>query len=101
MKKLNKNYNGWNSKEHLIGFNFWNDLSNYEFNFRWGSFRENQIVYNILKKGDSLFEVGCATGTTVRWLKNKKILNKIKYVGVDISETAVNKANFLHPNENN
>lgn len=100
MNKLNKNYNGWNSKEHLIGFNFWNDLSNYEFNFRWGSFRENQILSNILKKEDSLLEVGCATGTTLRWLKNKNILDKIKYLGVDISETAINQANFLHPNEN-
>ena len=100
MKKLNKNYLGWNSKDHLIGFNFWNDLSNYEFNFRWDSFRENQIVSEVLKKGNSLFEVGCATGTTVRWLKNIGILNKIKYLGVDISQTAIKKANLLYPEEN-
>ncbi|MBK78278.1 MAG: hypothetical protein CMC88_04125 [Flavobacteriaceae bacterium] len=100
MKKLNKNYLGWNSKDHLISFNFWNDLSNYEFNFRWGSFRENQIISEVLKKGDSLFEVGCATGTTVRWLKNTGILSKIKYLGVDISDTAISKANFLHPKVN-
>ena len=42
MNKLNKSYVGWDTNEHLNEFNFWNNLSNYEFNFRWGSFRENQ-----------------------------------------------------------
>ena len=99
MTKLNKYFFGWHTNKHLEHFNFWNSLSNYEFNFRWGSFRENKIVLNLLEKGDSLFEVGCATGTTVRWLKNKNILHKIKYFGVDISETVIEQANFLYPNE--
>ena len=53
MKKLSKNYLGWNTDKHVKGFNFWNDLSNLEFNFRWGSFRENEILVKRLQKNDS------------------------------------------------
>ena len=95
MNKLNKSYVGWDTNEHLNEFNFWNNLSNYEFNFRWGSFRENQILIEKLKKDDTLFEVGCATGTTVRWLKNNNILKSINYLGVDLSDTAIKKAEYL------
>ena len=98
MNKLNKSYVGWDTNEHLNEFNFWNNLSNYEFNFRWGSFRENQILIEKLKKEDTLLEVGCATGTTVRWLKNNNILKSINYLGVDLSDTAIKKAEYLYPN---
>jgi len=98
MKKLNKSYEGWDTNEHLNEFNSWNNLSNYEFNFRWGSFRENQILIKKLKKDDTLLEIGCATGTTVRWLKNNNILKSINYLGTDLSDTAIKKAKYLHPN---
>ena len=45
-------------------------------------------------------EVGCATGTTVRWLKNKKIYKQISYLGIDISNTVIQKAIKIHPNSN-
>ena len=98
MNKLNKSYEGWDTNEHLNEFNFWNNLSNYEFNFRWGSFRENQILIEKLKKDDNLLEVGCATGTTVRWLTNNNTLKSINYLGIDLSDTAIKKAEYLHPN---
>ena len=98
MNKLNKSYEGWDTNEHLNEFNFWNNLSNYEFNFRWGSFRENQILIEKLKKDDNLLEVGCATGTTVRWLTNNNTLKSINYLGIDLSGTAIKKAEYLHPN---
>ena len=98
MNKLNKSYEGWDTNDHLNEFNFWNNLSAYEFNFRWGSFRENQILIKILKKEDTLLEVGCATGTTVRWLKNNNILKSINYLGIDLSNAAIKKAEYLHPN---
>ena len=98
MNKLNKSYEGWDTNNHLNEFNFWNNLSNYEFNFRWGSFRENQILIEKLKKDDTLLEVGCATGTTVRWLKNNNILKSINYLGIDLSDAVIKKAEYLHPN---
>lgn len=98
MKELSESYIGWDTEEHLSEFNFWNNLSNYEFNFRWGSFIENQVLIERLKRGDTLLEVGCATGTTVRWLKNNNKIKNIEYLGIDLSDTAIKKARSLHQN---
>ena len=98
MEKLNKKYEGWDSNEHLNEFNTWNTFSKYEFKYRWGSFLENKILIEELKlHNDSLLEVGCATGTTVKWLKLNKCFNKDNYLGIDLSGPAINKAKFLYP----
>ena len=97
MKKLNKKYEGWDSTQHLNEFDLWNNLSSYEFRYRWGSFLENKILIKELKsKNYSLLEVGCATGTTVKWLKLNRIFKKDKYLGIDLSGPAINKAKYLY-----
>ena len=98
MIELSESYIGWDTNEHLSEFNFWNNLSDYEFNFRWGSFKENQVLIEKLKIGDKILEVGCATGTTVRWLNNSNKKKGVKYLGIDLSDTAIKKARDLHPN---
>ena len=94
---MNKSYIGWDTQEHNDHFGFWNKLTNFEFNFRWGSFYENAILVDSIKNGESLLEVGCATGSTVKWLKNNKILSKIQYLGVDISNNAIIESKKIYP----
>ena len=43
-----------------------------------------------------MLEVGCATGTTVKWLKLNRIFKKDKYLGIDLSGPAINKAKYLY-----
>ena len=98
MDKLNKKYEGWDSNEHLNEFNIWNTFSKYEFKYRWGSFLENKILIEELKlHNHSLLEVGCATGTTVKWLKLNKCFNKDNYLGIDLSGPTISKAKSLYP----
>ena len=55
MSKFNiELYKGWNSTDHLNNFNIWNNYSNSYFNFVFGSFFENKILINILKKKNSI-----------------------------------------------
>ena len=99
MKKLNNKYKGWDSEEHLDEFNIWNTYSNYEFKFKWGSFLENKILNQVLKSKNDIkvIEVGCATGTTVRWLKLNGTFNNKNYTGIDLSGPTIKKAKKMYP----
>ena len=98
MKKLNNKYQGWDSEEHLDEFNIWNTYSNYEFKFKWGSFLENKILNQVLKSKNDIkvIEVGCATGTTVRWLKLNGTFNNKNYTGIDLSGPTIKKAKKMY-----
>lgn len=97
MSKFNiELYKGWNSTDHLNNFNIWNNYSNSYFNFVFGSFFENKILINILKKkkfNSSIIDYGCSSGYLLRYInkQNKKFLKK-NYLGVDISQFAINFA---------
>ena len=99
MKKLNKKYRGWDSEEHLDVFNLWNTFPDYEFKFKWGCFLENLILNKVLKSKNNIkvIEVGCATGTTVRWLKLNGAFNKKNYIGIDLSGPTIKKAKKMYP----
>ncbi len=89
-----ENYAGWGSNAHLKTFGFWNLLSNPTFNYMYGNFQENRYLINLLKSGKarSIIDVGCATGTTYRLLRNKCSDITFNYNGFDISKPAISYA---------
>ena len=93
---LKEFYVGWQSKSHLTVFDFWNKLGPKEFTFRWGCFQEQVYLSDSLSKGSTLLEVGCASGTTVRFLKETNLIDNVLYKGVDLGEEVVKKAKKIH-----
>ena len=93
-----KNFIGWNTTDHVNIFNFWNHYSDRTFNFSYGNFQENRFLISTLRenKVTSVVDIGCATGTTFRLLKNKFGQSAIKYSGFDISEVAISHAISLY-----
>ena len=93
-----RNYEGWNTNLHLGTFDFWNSLSNPTFNFMYGNFQENRYLIELIKAGKakSVVDIGCATGTTYRLLRNCIGKNRLEYNGFDISEPAIVKARNLY-----
>ena len=93
-----KNFIGWNTTSHLNTFNFWNHYSNRTFNFSYGNFQENRFLISTLRENKvaSVVDIGCATGTTYRLLKNTFGHSAIKYSGFDISEVAIAHAISLY-----
>ncbi len=92
------NYQGWNTNSHLGTFDFWNALSNPSFNYMYGNFQENRYLVDLIKTGKakSVVDIGCATGTTYKLLRNHFGENKLEYNGFDISEPAIVQARNLH-----
>jgi len=93
-----KNYMGWNTVPHLNTFNFWNSLSNRTFNFSYGNFQENRFLVDTLRNNEvkSVVDIGCATGTSYRLLKNNFKSSEFEYTGFDISEVAIQQAITIH-----
>ena len=69
---LDKEYLGWDTDSHVQAFDLWNKKSNFEFNFTYGNFAEQRYLLNHVKsnKGSSILDVGCASATSYRFLKN-------------------------------
>lgn len=99
MNKLSKSYEGWDTKSHLDTFDLWNKKGKWEFNFFYGNFAEQRYLIDSVKKIEdcSILDVGCATATTYRYLKNKLGKNGYRYKGVDLSQPALEKAKVLYP----
>lgn len=91
-------YLGWNTASHVKEFGFWNSLTKPTFNFMYGNFQENRFLIDIIKnkKATHVLDVGCATGTTYRYLSNKFTSKEYKYKGFDISQAAINNAKLLY-----
>lgn len=89
-----KNYVGWNTVSHLNTFSLWNSFSNRTFNFSYGNFQENRFLIDTLRNKEvkSVVDIGCATGTTYRLLKNNFKSSDFEYTGFDISEVAIQHA---------
>lgn len=96
-----KNFIGWNTVSHMNTFNFWNSYSNRTFNFSYGNFQENRFLIETLKNNEvkSVVDIGCATGTTYRLLKNNFKYNDFIYKGFDISEVAIQQAFSIYKKE--
>ncbi|MDC1051146.1 methyltransferase domain-containing protein [bacterium] len=93
-----KNFMGWNTASHLNTFNFWNSYSNRTFNFSYGNFQENRFLIDTLRNNEvkSVVDIGCATGTSYRLLKNNFTHSEFEYAGFDISEVAIQHAYSIY-----
>jgi SAM-dependent methyltransferase len=99
MSKLNKSYKGWDTSSHLETFDLWNKKGNLEFNFFYGNFAEQRYLLETVARliDCSILDVGCATATTYRYLRNKLGKKSYRYKGVDLSKPVLDKAIRLYP----
>jgi len=99
MSNLGKSYIGWNTESHLQGYDFWNNRSDLDFNYTYGCFSDLQYLLEATKslKNPEIVDIGCATGTTLRFLKNKLGGSGYSYKGVDISKPSIERARSLYP----
>ena len=99
--KLSKTHIGWDTLDHLKEFDHWNNMNNYEFIFKYGSFEEQKYLKERILdfKNPSILDFGCATGTTNKYLRliGKNI--NYKYKGIDISKPAIEKAKTYYDKE--
>lgn len=103
MTELSDSHKGWDTNEHLDFFDGWNQRNYYDFSEHYGCFEENRYLIRTINKlysksnfFPSVLDIGCATGTTYRYLKQNFKKKDINYLGVDISHTAIDKATSLH-----
>lgn len=96
---MNKHYAGWNTKEHLGTFGFWNGMGGRLFQFLYGNFQEIRYLRQALTDlpDATVLDVGCATGTTYRLLNMERRIVPGQYSGVDLSEPAICEAKRLYP----
>ena len=94
-----QSYEGWDTDSHLQTFNVWNRQSNPHFNFVYGCFSEQRYLRSALFSltDPRILDVGCATGTTYRYLRNVSGGRKFSYLGVDLSQPAIDRAKSLYP----
>lgn len=102
MNKLNDDYAGWDTENHAKTFDLWNRKSGPEFDFYYGAFAENQYLVQAVKDNasPSICDVGCATGTTLRYLTRRFGAGGYDYKGIDLSGAAIARANSLYPGAN-
>ena len=103
MANLSDSHKGWNTPEHLNLFNTWNQQNFLDFAKTYGSFEENKYLIKtmqeyreIANRVPRVLDVGCATGTTLRYLKQNFKIKDINYLGLDVSSTAIKEAQRLH-----
>ena len=102
MHKLGQSYIGWNTESHLRKFDHWNRKINLEFDFVYGCFSEQTYLLESVKllENPEIFDIGCATGTTYRFLYNKIRGSGYSYTGLDLSKSAIERARSLYPGVN-
>lgn len=98
---IENQYEGWNTESHLQTFNVWNRQSDVQFNFAYGNFAEQRYLRATAQRlqKPSILDVGCATGTTYRFLRNSMGEGAFDYLGLDLSEPAIEQATRLYPQE--
>ena len=102
MHKLGQSYIGWNTESHLRKFDHWNRKINLEFDFVYGCFSEQTYLLESVKllENPEIFDIGCATGTTYRFLYNKIRGSGYSYTGLDLSKSTIERARSLYPGVN-
>lgn len=100
MKNLKNAYEGWGTESHRKTFDVWNKKTDFDFMYSYGCFAEQIYLQEAMQKLEdpSILDVGCATGTTYRFLKNVNKSGKFKYTGIDLSQPAINRARGLYEN---
>ena len=100
MSKLNSNYLGWDTENHLLEFDSWNQKCNLDFNYTYGCFYEQKYLLSAIRNSENpkIVDIGCATGTTFRYLQNQLGDSGYSYTGVDLSSHVIKKARSLYPN---
>ncbi len=97
-RTVEKYYEGWNTDSHRQVFDRWNDQSDAHFRFAYGCFAELRYLISAIHQFErpSILDVGCATGTTYRYL-SLVARRPFDYLGVDLSGAAIARAKELHP----
>ena len=100
--KIGASYIGWDTVSHSKEFDFWNKKCNLDFNYRYGCFSEQQYLLEASKiiNNPEIVDIGCATGTTYRFLRNKIEASEFSYKGIDLSIQAIERARSLYPEVN-
>ena len=88
---------GFNSEAHLKVFDIWNTYSDVRFKFLYGAFQENRFLAQTISSGNTILDVGCATGTTARWLKCNGLFEPSNYLGIDVGREVIDDAKSLYP----
>jgi SAM-dependent methyltransferase len=99
MNKLGLSYIGWDTNSHLQAFDLWNNKGDLEFDFVYGCFSEQSYLLESVQllENPEVVDIGCATGTTYRFLHNKIKGSGFSYRGFDLSNPAIEKAKSLYP----
>ena len=102
MNYLGASYIGWDSDSHKNEFDFWNKHTDLYFNYLYGSFSEQQYLLEAAKIIDKpeIVDIGSATGTTYRFLRNIIGASNFLYKGIDLSSSAIERARSLYPEAN-
>ena len=103
MRIKSDHYKGWDTANHLETFGLWNRMTPYHFSKAYGCFEENRYIldavashHNSFNCHPSILDVGCATGTLYKHLKQNLAPSKINYKGIDLSSHAIDAASLLH-----
>ena len=103
MRIKSDHYKGWDTAAHLETFDLWNRMTPYHFSKAYGCFEENRYILGAIashllscNRHPSILDVGCATGTLYKYLKQNFASNKIDYKGIDLSSHAINAATLIH-----
>jgi SAM-dependent methyltransferase len=102
-------YDAWKAKGHVQLFDIWSRVPLFVLRDRFERFNEVLLLNTWLEGYDSSFsllEIGCATGEFYRYFSAR--YPKAPYVGCDISEAAISRAQekypapgrFVHTDEN-
>jgi SAM-dependent methyltransferase len=99
MSKLSSSYIGWDTKIHLLEYDFWNNRCNLDFNFTYECFSEQKYLLESAQRLENpeIVDIGCATGTTYRFLHNKLGTSRYSYRGIDLSKPVIERARSLYP----
>lgn len=102
MSNYSSNYIGWDTDSHFKEFDFWNKRCDLDFNYVYGSFSEQQYLLESTKiiENPEIVDIGSATGTTYRFLRNKIGSSRFSYKGIDLSMPAIERARSLYPEVN-
>ena len=102
MSNFGSSYIGWDTDSHLKAFDPWNKRSDLDFTYEYGCFSEQQYLLESTKiiENPEIVDIGSATGTTYRYLYNKKGSSGYSYRGLDLSKLAIERARSLYPGVN-
>lgn len=90
----------WKTQDHAETFDFWRESPTWDLRRRFEGFNEFQFLKETTEdlRRRSLLDVGCATGELYRYLAAYH--PTLSYIGVDVSDAAVNRARRKYPTGN-